>query len=68
MARLTTIQEDYNIENTILENMKKRIPNLYLGEDSMVGILSEAVALEIGAITEEAKRIYYNNQLLYEKK
>ena len=63
MARLTTIQEDYNIENTILENMKKRIPNLYLGEDSMVGILSEAVALEIGAITEEAKRIYYNNQL-----
>ena len=63
MARLITTEQSYSIENNILARIKEAIPNIYLGEDSVVRILSEAVANEITLINEEAKNFYSNNQL-----
>lgn len=63
MARLITSEQSYSIENNILKKLKKSLPNLYLGEDSVVRILSEAIASEISLLNEEAKNIYSSNQL-----
>lgn len=63
MARIVNLNKESEVEPSISGEIKSRLGDIYGGQDSVVNILSEAVAKEIVALRRENEFIFNQNQL-----
>jgi uncharacterized phage protein gp47/JayE len=63
MARIVNLNKESEIEPSISGEIKSRLGDIYGGQDSVVNILSEAVAKEIIALRRENEFVFSQNQL-----
>lgn len=63
MARIVNLNKESDIEPSISGEIKSRLGDIYGGQDSVINILSEAVAKEIISLRRENEFIFNQNQL-----